>query len=299
MKIRLRESTLAVFFIVPAFIFVAVFMYYPLVQTAIYSVFDLYRNVDWLTRPFIGLQNYVSVFASDEFRASFGFTLVYTVMTTAFELILALGMALATFSVHFRLRGILRAALVIPWAVPPIVSATLWRWLYNGDVGLFTWFLRDVGLVGNNPPPFLTDPTMAIFSIILTSVWMNASIMAILLLGGLAAIPKDIYEAAKVDGARSWLRFWDVTLPLLVPTILVAVLYRSLLALRMFELSYGLTGGGPGNATDTLSTFAYKYFFTFTRYGEGSAYAMTIFVLVLAVAIVYVSRMRKNLRFKE
>ncbi len=298
MKIRLRESTMAILFIVPAFIFVAVFMYYPLVQTAIYSVFNLYRNIDWLHRPFIGLENYISVFQSEEFRASFGFTVVYTVMTTLIELILALGMAMATFSVHFRLRGILRAVLVVPWAVPPIVSATLWRWIYNGDVGLFTWFLKGTGLV-TDPPPFLTDPTMAVFSIILTSVWMNASMMAILLLGGLAAIPKDIYEAAKVDGARTWLRFWDVTLPLLVPTILVAVLYRSLLALRMFELSFGLTGGGPGNATDTLSTFAYKYFVTFTRYGEGSAYAMTIFALVLAIAILYVNRVRKNLRFKE
>jgi multiple sugar transport system permease protein len=123
--------------------------------------------------------------------------------------------------------------------------------------------------------------------------------MGILLLGGLAAIPLDMYDAAKVDGARAWYRFRRVTLPLLLPTVLVTVLFRSLMALRMFELSYGLTGGGPGTTTDTLSTFAYKYFFTYTRFGVGSAYAMVIFAVVFAVAIIYVSRVRGNLRFKE
>lgn len=122
--------------------------------------------------------------------------------------------------------------------------------------------------------------------------------MAILLLGGLASIPQDLYDAAKVDGARTWLRFRRVTLPLLLPTILVTILYRSLWALRMFELSYGLTGGGPGTTTDTLSTFAYKYFFTYSRFGVGSSYAMVIFAIVCLVAIVYVTRVRSNLRFK-
>jgi ABC-type sugar transport system permease subunit len=140
---------------------------------------------------------------------------------------------------------------------------------------------------------------LAVHSIILASVWKNASIMGILLLGGLASIPQDIYDAAKVDGARAWFRFRRVTFPMLLPTVLVTVLFRSLWALRMFELSYGLTGGGPGTTTDTLSTFAYKYFFTYARFGVGSAYAIVIFAIVLAVAIIYVSRVKENLRFKE
>jgi ABC-type sugar transport system permease subunit len=298
MKIRLRESTLAILFILPAFIFVALFLYYPLLQTFIYSFFKLHRTVDWLNQAFMGLQNYTAVLKSEAFRESFRFTLYFTTVTVVFELAIGLGMALATFSVHRRLRGILRAVLVVPWAIPPIVSAMLWKWLFHADAGVFAYMLSATGLV-QDPPPFLTNPTLAVHSIILASVWKNASIMGILLLGGLASIPRDIYDAAKVDGARTWFRFRRVTLPMLLPTILVTVLFRSLWALRMFELSYGLTGGGPGTTTDTLSTFAYKYFFTYARFGVGSAYAMVIFAIVLAVAIIYVSRVRGNLRFKE
>jgi ABC-type sugar transport system permease subunit len=219
-------------------------------------------------------------------------------MTVTFELCIGLGMAVATFSVHPRLRGILRAVLVVPWAIPPIVSAMLWKWLFHADAGVFAYLLTSSGLV-EDLPPFLTDPTLAVHSIIIASVWKNASIMGILLLGGLASIPKDVYDAAKVDGARTWFRFSRVTLPMLLPTILVTVLFRTLLALRMFELSYGMTGGGPGTTTDTLSTFAYKFYFTYSRFGVGSSYAMVIFAIVLAVAIIYVSRVRGNLRFKQ
>jgi len=289
---------LAVLFIIPALIFVALFLYYPLLQTFIYSFFKLHRTMDWLHQPSVGLQNYMAVIQSEAFRGSFTFTLYFTIMTVAFELAIGLGMAIATFSVHHRLRGILRAVLVVPWAIPPIVSAMLWQWLFDVDAGVFAYVLDATGLV-QDPPPFLTHPTLAIHSIILASVWKNASIMGILLLGGLAAIPQDIYDAAKVDGARTWFRFRRVTFPMLLPTILVTVLFRSLRSLRMFELSYGLTGGGPGTTTDTLSTFAYKYYFSYTRFGVGSAYAMVIFAIVLAVAIVYVSRVKGNLRFKE
>lgn len=289
---------MAVLFIIPAFIFVTLFMYYPILQTFIYSFFSLHRTADWLHAQFIGLQNYIAVMKSEAFRGAFGFTLYYTIMTVFFELAIGLGMAIATFSVHPRLRGILRAVLVVPWAIPPIVSAMLWRWLFHADAGIFGYLLTATGLV-RTPPAFLTNPTLAIHSIIIASVWKNASMMGILLLAGLASIPQDIYDAAKVDGARTWFRFRRVTLPLLLPTILVTVLFRSLWALRMFEESYGLTGGGPGTTTDTLSTFAYKYFFTYARFGVGSAYAIVIFLMVVMVAIVYVNRVKGNLRFKE
>ncbi|MGC8827050.1 MAG: carbohydrate ABC transporter permease [Anaerolineae bacterium] len=297
-KFRLTEPGMAVLFIIPALIFVTLFMYYPILQTFIYSLFSLHRTADWLHAQFVGLQNYIAVMKSAAFRGAFGFTLYYTVMTVFFELAIGLCMAIATFSVHPRLRGILRAVLVVPWAIPPIVSAMLWRWLFHPDAGIFGYLLMAAGLV-SKPPAFLTNPTLAVHSIIVVSVWKNASMMGILLLAGLASIPQDIYDAAKVDGARTWFRFRRVTLPLLLPTILVTVLFRSLWALRMFEESYGLTGGGPGTTTDTLSTFAYKYFFTYARFGVGSAYAMVIFVMVVVVAIVYVNRVRGNLRFKE
>jgi len=288
---------MALIFLLPAFIAVAIFLYYPLVQTFIYSFFKMQRTMDWLHAPFVGLKNYVTVLTSEAFRGAFLFTLYFTVVSVALEIGLGLGMAMATFSVSSRLRGVLRAVLVVPWAIPPVVSAMVWKWLYHPDAGLFGYLIHASGLT-DSAPQFLTDPILAVHSIILADVWKNSSIMGILMLGGLAAISKDVYDAAKVDGARGWFRFRRVTLPLLLPTVLVCLLFRSLEAFRMFELSFALTGGGPGTTTDTLSTFAYKYFFTYSKFGLGSSYAMVIFAIVLALAIAYVSRIRKNLRFK-
>jgi multiple sugar transport system permease protein len=297
-RLRLSEPTMALIFLLPAFIAVAIFLYYPLIQTFIYSFFKMQRTMDWLHSPFVGLKNYVAVLTSQAFRGAFLFTLYFTVVSVALEIGLGLGMAMATFSVSSRLRGVLRAVLVVPWAIPPVVSAMLWKWLYHPDAGLFGYLVHASGLT-DKAPQFLTDPILAVHSIILADVWKNTSIMGILMLGGLAAISKDVYDASKVDGARGWFRFRRVTLPLLLPTVLVCLLFRSLEAFRMFELSFALTGGGPGTTTDTLSTFAYKYFFTYSKFGVGSSYAMVIFAIVLVLAIAYVSRIRKNLRFKN
>jgi multiple sugar transport system permease protein len=297
-RLRLSEPTMALIFLLPAFIAVAIFLYYPLIQTFIYSFFKMQRTMDWLHSPFVGLKNYVTVLTSQAFRGAFLFTLYFTVVSVALEIGLGLGMAMATFSVSSRLRGVLRAVLVVPWAIPPVVSAMLWKWLYHPDAGLFGYLVHASGLT-DKAPQFLTDPILAVHSIILADVWKNTSIMGILMLGGLAAISKDVYDASKVDGARGWFRFRRVTLPLLLPTVLVCLLFRSLEAFRMFELSFALTGGGPGTTTDTLSTFAYKYFFTYSKFGVGSSYAMVIFAIVLVLAIAYVSRIRKNLRFKN
>jgi multiple sugar transport system permease protein len=296
-RLRLSESKMALIFLVPAFVAVGIFLYYPLLQTFIYSIFDLHRTIDWLHAPFVGIKNYVTVLTSQAFRGAFGFTIYFTVVSVTLEIGLGLGMAMATFSVASYLRGFLRAVLVVPWAIPPVVSAMLWKWLYHPDAGLFGYLVHASGLT-KGTVQFLTDPVLAVHSIILADVWKNTSIMGILLLGGLAAISKDVYDAAKVDGARGWFRFRRITLPLLLPTILVCLLFRSLEAFRMFELSFALTGGGPGTTTDTLSTFAYKYFFTYARFGVGSSYAMVIFAIVFALAIAYVSRIRRNLRLK-
>jgi multiple sugar transport system permease protein len=288
---------MALIFLLPAFILVGIFLYYPLIQTFIYSFFKMQRTMDWLHAPFVGLQNYVTVLTSDAFRGAFRFTVYFTLVSVVLEIGVGLGMAMATFSVASRLRGVLRAVMVVPWAIPPVVSAMLWKWLYHADAGLFGYLVNASGLT-ESAPQFLTDPTLAIHAIILADVWKNASIMGILMLGGLAAISRDVNDAAKVDGARGWFVFRRVTLPLLAPTILVCLLFRSLEAFRMFELSFALTGGGPGTTTDTLSTFAYKFFFTYSKFGVGSSYAMVIFAIVVTLAIAYVSRIRRNLRFK-
>jgi ABC-type sugar transport system permease subunit len=292
----LTETEMAILFLLPAVIGIMVLYYYPIAQTVIYSLHDLKRTARWMERPFIGLKNYATVMKSKAFIGSAGFTIYFTVVAVFFEFWIGLGMALTTFWVSKHVRGILRSIIVIPWAIPPIISASIWRWLYNADVGVGA-IMEQFGIV-SEAPLFLAKPILAMHAVILADIWKWSSIIAIFLLGALAIIPQDLYDAAKVDGARGIFRFRRITLPLITPTIIVALLFRSMEALRTFDLVYGLTGGGPGTTTETLSSFAYKYYFTYANFGLGSAYAIVVFLIILVLSLLYITRIRKNLQFK-
>ena len=295
MKIRLREPAMAVLFLIPAFIGLAIFYYYPIAQTIIYSLYRLGHTTDWLNAPFGGLHNYIKVLGDDRFWLSLRYTLYFTVLSLSLQFLIGLGMALATFWVHPRLRGILRAVILIPWAIPSIINASMWRWLFHTDVGLIGDIMVKLGLV-SKPPLFLVDLIWARHSVILAYVWKAASSAAIFFMGGLAMIPQDIYDAAKVDGARAWLRFRRITLPLLLPTIIVVLLFSSMSALKVFDIVYGLTGGGPGIMTEVLSSFSYKFYFTYGEFGMGSAYAIITFLLVMGLSFLYIRRLQPHLR---
>jgi ABC-type sugar transport system permease subunit len=294
-KIETRIGTLLV---LPAIIALIVFNYYPIVQTMIYSVFDLDLTTDWLNSEFIGLGNYSDVMQSDQFWYTFGFTLGFTIVVVILDLTIGMLLALSTFYVGPIMQGILRAIIIIPWAIPKVIQASMWRWLLNSDVGPIGDMLVKIGIV-SEPPLFLVDQFLAMGSVVLAYSWKGASISAFFLMGGLALIPNDVIESAKVDGAKALRRFFTITLPMVMPTISVALLYRTRDALRVFDVIYGLTGGGPGTRTDTLSSFAYKTYFEFAQFGQGSAYAVVTFILVVAVGAFYIERVKKNFSFKE
>lgn len=294
LRTSLGERDLAILFVLPAFLGILVLYYYPIAQTIIYSVHDLRFTTRWLEETFIGLQNYATAVGSENFRQAAGFTFYFTGVSVFFQFWIGLGMALTSFWVSRRVRGVLRSIIVIPWAIPPIISAAMWRWLFNADVGIGA-MLTQIGLF-DQAPLFLVDRTLAVHSVILADVWKWSSVMAIFLLGGLAIISEDIYDAAKVDGARGFFRFRRITLPMITPTIIVAILFRSMEALRTFDLVYGLTGGGPGTTTETLSSFAYKYYFKYANFGLGSAYAVVVTAIILVLSLVYVGRIRRSLR---
>jgi multiple sugar transport system permease protein len=293
----LAEPELAMLFILPAVLGIFLFYYYQIAQTLIYSLNNLDHTTVWSRETFSGLSNYVQVFHSNTFLHALGFTLFFTVVGVFFEFWIGLGMAMATFWVGPRLRGLLRSMIVIPWAIPPIISAAIWKWLLNADVGL-GFILKQIGLV-KQAPLFIADPTLAPYSVIVADVWKMSSMMAILLIGGLAIIPQAIYDAAQVDGARWFYRFRRITLPMLAPTILVALLFRSMDSLRTFDLIYGLTNGGPGTITETLSSFAYKYYFSMAQFGMGSAYGTVVFLIIMLISFMYISRIKENLRFRQ
>lgn len=292
------ETRIALTLVLPALLGLLVFNYYPIIQSFLYSLFDLDFTTDWLNAPFVGLSNYRTVMQSDQFWYTFLFTVGFTVVAVTIDLSLGMAFALATFYVPRGMRGLLRAIIIVPWAIPKVIQASMWRWMLNSDVGPIGDILVRIGIV-DEPPLFLADQALAMLSIVAAYTWKGASIAAFFLMGGLALIPGEVKESAIVDGATPIRRFFSITLPIVMPTIFVALLYRSQDALRVFDVVYGLTGGGPGTSTDTLSSFAYTSYFRYAQFGRASTYAVVTFVLVGAVGIFYISRVKKNFSFKE
>lgn len=297
LKLEWREQTLAVLFLIPAAIGLLIFYYYPIAYTFVLSAFNLDHTTDLTSNTFVGLGNYANVLRSEPFWGSIRFTLFFTVVSVCLELALGMVLALASYWVWPRLTGLLRVIIIIPWAIPQIIDASIWKWLYNADVGMIGDLVVKLGLAAT-PPLFLADPALAPWSVIAAYVWKGSAFAAIFLMGGLALVPQELQDAAKVDGARAWRRFWTVTIPMLMPTILVVLLFQTIDGIRVFDIVYGLTGGGPGTTTDTLSSFAYKYYFKFVEYGIGSAYAVVTFLLVLTASLIYIRRVQPHFRFK-
>jgi len=222
---------------------------------------------------FIGLSNFRFLLGDGRFWSALSTTAYFTAVAVFAEL--ALGLPLAVL-LH-RGGGLLRAAVLLPWAVPTAVSARLWAWLFNADYGLLHRLAPGVD--------WLASPRTALHAAILVDVWKTTPFVALLLLAGLQAIPQDVLKAARVDGAGPARTFFSVTLPLLRPSILLAALFRSLDAFRVFDAIYVLTEGGPANATETLSIYAYKTLMRSGDFGYGSTLAVAIFACVVAIGL--------------
>ena len=292
------ETRIGLVLVAPAVIGLVVLNYYPILQSALYSLFALDSNTDWLRAQFVGLRNYRDVMQSDQFWYTLFFTVGFTVVVVALDISLGMLLALATFYVPKGVRGLLRAIIIVPWAIPKVIQASMWRWMLNSDVGPVGDILVRLG-IASEPPLFLVDRVLAMGSVVVAYTWKGSSIAAFFLMGGLALIPREVIESAVVDGASAVRRFFSVMLPMVMPTVYVALLYRSQDALRVFDVIYGLTGGGPGTATDTLSSFAYTAYFRYAQFGRASTYAVVTFVLVAVVGVFYIGRVKRNFSFRE
>lgn len=246
---------------------------------------------------FIGLQGYKKALTDERIGIALTNTMVFTIISVFFELILGLGLALILNKAIFG-QGIIRTTSLIPWAIPTAVAALMWSYLYDGTSGVVAMFFENIGLVEDSRNLLLSSAG-AMFSTILADVWKTTPYMALLLLAGLQNIPGSLYEAASIDGATKIQSFFRVTLPLLKPSILVAVLFRTLDAFRVFDLIYVLTGGGPGGATETLSIYTYKVMFGQTNFGYGSVVVMLMFVCVALIAIIFVKILGANIMEKN
>jgi trehalose/maltose transport system permease protein len=234
-----------------------------------------------------GLGNYRFLAMDPRFWNSLANTVYFTVVSVVLEIALGLAIALLL-DRPFPGRGGMRAVLLVPWAIPTVVSARMWEWLYNGEFGLLNYVLRASG-ISPEPVNWLGNPHWAIHAAILMDVWKTTPFAALLLTAGLQTVPRDLYRAARVDGAGSWAIFRRIMLPALKPMILVVLLFRTLDAFRVFDAVYVLTGGGPADTTETLSIYAYKVLFQTLQFGYGSALAVTTFLCVALISLVYLA----------
>ena len=233
---------------------------------------------------FAGLMHYTRIAVDERFWNAAANTLYFAVMSVALELVLGLAIALALAHAG-RLRALVYGAVLIPWAVPGVVSARMWEWMYHPEIGLFAFLAQ-------RPVNWLGDPTLALHAAILMDVWKSTPFVALLLLAGLQGIPRDLLHAAAVDGASPWAVFRRITLPLLAPVLLVAAVFRTIDALRVFDAIYVLTGGGPANGTETLSIYAYRVLFQTMDFGYGSALAVVMLLITAIAALGYARLLR-------
>ena len=271
-------------FVAPALVVLAAVTVFPVLSVLLLSLFR--RRLIFGISEFIGLDNYRYLLSDARFWNALGNTAYFTVLSVTLEIGLGLAVALLLHR-SFPAKGAVRALVLVPWAIPTVVSARMWEWLYNTDLGLLNHLL---GAKVN----WLGSPAWALHAAIVMDVWKTTPFVVILLTAGLQVIPRDLYHAAALDGAGRWEAFRRITLPLLRPVILVVLTFRTLDAFRVFDAVYVLTGGGPANATETLSIYAYKVLFQTLQFGYGSALATVVFLCVGALSVLYVKLLREE-----
>ncbi len=284
---RARER-LGWLLMLPTLIVIAVVAVYPLLNV-FYLSFTNARLGSVNAPRFIGLTNYEQLFRNPSFLAALNHTLVFTVCTVFLEAVLGLGIALVIHS-NFRGRGLVRASMLIPWAIPTVVSSRLWAWMYNDVFGVINDFLVTRLGVLPNKIAWIANPTTSLPAIIAVDVWKTTPFMALLLLAGLQVIPGDIYEAADVDGASKFKQFTALTFPLLRPALLVALIFRTMDAFRVFDVVFVMKGTAP--ETITLGILARQQLVDLQRLGAGSALSVIIFLFIVVFVILYTRLLR-------
>jgi len=280
-----QDARIAWWLVAPSLIIILGVTLQPILSTLYLSFFEAQAGLN-LPRTFIGVGNYGQLLSDPVFWQTIGRTLYFTVVSVGLEL--ALGLAIAQL-IHSRPFGwrFLRISLIIPWAVPTIVNGSMWRWIYDADFGALNSLLMQVNLIKHHVV-WLTNPKWAMNLVILADLWHVVPFAALILQAALAGLPEDVEEAAVVDGASAWQRFWYIRLPLLRPAILVVLIVRTVEAFRVFDIVYIITRGGPAFGTITITFLTYLETFSYGKLGSGSALSFLISIFTLAMAILYI-----------
>jgi multiple sugar transport system permease protein len=268
-------------YVSPALVLLLLVVVYPMGYGMVISFFD--KNFARKAVPFVGLNNYLDVIKDPVFLAAVVNTLIYMACTISLSFIMGFGLALLMRHIKWG-SGIFQTALIAPMSMAPLVVGLTWRWMYNPLFGLINWLLKSVGLPGQT---LLASQHTAMLSMVFVDVWEWFPLVFLIIYAGLSGLPKEPYEAAELDGAGAWLTFRRITLPLLKPVILVALLLRSVDAFRTFDLAWVLTEGGPGHATELLSLYVYRTGFVFNNIGKSAAMAQVMVIGMSIIAAFY------------
>jgi multiple sugar transport system permease protein len=287
---RLLEDQrwLALFLLLPTMVLLALFIAYPFVKGVELSVLDAKVGVPG---SFVGLHNFAALANDSIFKTAVWNTVVYTGVTTIFKLALGLWLALLL-NRHFRGKAMTRAFILLPFIIPTVLSTFAWKWMFDPTFSVINWTLYRGGLI-HHRINWLGDPELAMISIIIVNVWRGVPFYAISLLAGLQTINPDLHEAAAIDGARPWQRFWHVTWPLLLPVTMVVVLFSVIQTFSDFQLVYVLTGGGPANSTQLFATYAYQLGVGTGLLSQGAAISLAMFPVLLLVVVVQLLYIRR------
>ncbi|MBI3963053.1 MAG: sugar ABC transporter permease [Deinococcus sp.] len=283
---ELSSRGLALVMILPSLLIMAAVFLYPAINSLWLSLHSINLIKPWQGRPLVWLDNYVKALSSPDIWVSFSRTVYFTVVSVVLELGLGL-LCAVLLNERFRGRHYARATVLVPWAMLTLTNALMWRWILHPQYGMLNAVLYRLGII-DEYFAWLSDPNWAMPAIILADVWKLTPFMTLLLLAGLQPIPDSFYEAAEVDGATNWQKFWYVVFPLLKPAILIAIVLRTVAAFKVFDLIYTLTNGGPGNATLVISLVTYREAFRYFHIGYGSALSWLVTLVILALSVAYI-----------
>ncbi len=275
---NLSEKKIGWLMVIPSLLVLAFVFVYPIARAFWLSLFT--ENLGTQLQPvFSGFSNYVRILGDGRFRQTLQNTAIFTFFSVTIELILGIIIALALHQ-SFRGRGAVRTIAILPWALPTAVMGLAWAWIFNDQYGVVNDILNRLGLIEQNIN-WLGNPTLAMVALVCADVWKTTPFISIILLAGLQSIPQDLYEAHAIDGATSWQSFYQITLPLIKPQLLIAALFRFAQAFGIFDLVQVMTGGGPAGATETVSIYIYSTVMRYLDFGYGAALVVVTFLLLL------------------
>ena len=286
-----KEVRTAWVMMAPALIVLGLMQGYPILRTFWLSFHEMNLKRPQSGFPLVGLANYAKIFTDARAGEDILFTLKFTVVTVALEMLIGFVAALIM-NRAFRGRGLVRAAILVPWAIPTSVSAMMWKFIYNDQYGMFNDLLYRFGII-DAYKAWLSTSGGSFMALVITDVWKTAPYMALLILAGLQMIDDGLYESAKLDGANALQRLTNITIPIAKQSLLVALLFRTMDAFRVFDLINVLTGGA--NGTESIAMYSYKQLMTFLDFGYGSALAIMIFLLVFIIGLIYMFFLKNDL----